>query len=146
MFVLQFVYFQFQNSLSEAVAPLVSGIRFPGLDQPENLLNLLHVAVHAVFSIFVIELLYQKKHNTWFVVKMSVGLAALYIACNLASKLLAAPVLDTISTKILFFIASPFKTIFSIPALLLTHDESSPSDPPPKEGQERAQRPAESVE
>ncbi|MEK6481679.1 hypothetical protein WJR50_29310 [Catalinimonas sp. 4WD22] len=126
LFILQFVYFQMQDVVLENVLVLFSSRAweerpFLLINHPENLFKLLHVFVHAIFSIAIVWYLFRDRQSTWLVVYLSVILLSTYLITNLVAKAWGLFVIDVISTKIYLFIASPFKTIFSIPALKIKH-------------------------
>lgn len=82
-----------------------------------------NIIVHALFSIAIVWFLHKDRRDTLLVVYMSIGLLLFYVAVNAVEKYTEAFVAQLITVRIGAFLASPFKTIFSIPALLLRHPE-----------------------
>lgn len=129
LFLLQFIYFQFQESLI--------GIVKYDLPQLRDLLLLLPVTdltaavrcidimVHALFSIAIVWFLHKDRRSTMLVVYMSIVLFMVYVVVNVVEWYTGGMVMDMLCTTIRTFLASPFKTIFSIPALLLRQPEAT---------------------
>ena len=121
LFLIQFVYYQFQADLHDfylsflPVHQLITGI----INDTDNLVNLLHIFVHALFSISIIYFLYKDHSATILVFSLSVIAMAFYIILNLSTKISGIFFFDIISVKIYIFLASPFITIFSVPMMLL---------------------------
>ncbi len=134
VFLLQFVYFQFQDSLIGIInenAPqlenfLVS-LPFRSLKVAVRYFN---IVVHALFSIAIVWFLHKNQDDTLWVVYLSIGLILFYIGVHAVEKFTGAYVAQLITVRIGTFLASPFKTIFSIPALLLRHNEKTEEQTP----------------
>ena len=127
LFLLQFVYFQFQDSLIDIIAVHAPQLEDALLRLPFHDLKAAvrfhNIIVHALFSIVIVWFLHKDRRDTLLVVYMSVGLLLFYIAVNAVEKYTGAFVAQLITVRVGAFLASPFKTIFSIPALLLRHPE-----------------------
>lgn len=122
IFIAQLVYYQFQNQIQLNLTDyfiINQAISFPLINNPSSILNLLQVLIHALFSIFIVDFLYRERDSTMLIFYLSLILLFTYIITNLLTKFTGIVVFDVISTTIYFFIASPFKTIFSIPMLHL---------------------------
>lgn len=121
LFVLQFVYFQFQGNLNKPVVSLIpeSLIQMTHVNDPLQLASLLHILVHALFSIIIVHYLYANKQSTMFVIKMSLVLIFLFGLLYTSRIFLSSDVIRIAASNLLMFLSTPFKTIFSIPALRL---------------------------
>lgn len=129
LFLLQFVYFQFQDSLIRIIsenAPrlerVLVSLPFRSLPVAVRYFN---IVAHAIFSIVIVWFLHKDKRDTLLVVYLSIGLLLFYVAVHAVEKYTGAYVAQLITVRIGAFLASPFKTIFSIPALLLRHREKT---------------------
>jgi hypothetical protein len=127
LFVLQFIYYQFQGYLD---APLVSMIPayivdLTHVNNPRQLGNILHIIVHASFSVVIVHFLYANRSSTLFVVRMSVLLISVFAVLYILRIFLHADVIKIAASNLLMFLATPFKTIFSIPALKLQPKNTS---------------------
>lgn len=127
LFLLQFIYFQFQDSLIEIIDKDLPSLKefllFLPFHDVKAAVRCFNIIVHALFSIVIVWFLHKDKRNTMLVVYMSIALFAFYIAVNAVEKYTGAFVAQLITVRVGAFLASPFKTIFSIPALLLRPTE-----------------------
>ena len=125
LFLVQFAYYQFQNQIGAAFMDLLPSWFWDivPVNHPTSMAMLLHIFVHAAFSIVIVRFMYADKSHTVFVVWLSVFLLLL---CSLVYGIrIFYPVklLEIISINLLILISSPFKTIFSLPALKLKEAE-----------------------
>lgn len=128
LFVMQFVYYQLQDYVLEGFLQFLPGGGTEGWDflavnQIATLLSLFHIFVHAAFSVLIVHYLYRDIQSTWLVFYFSIILFAVFLLTHFLGKVFDFFIFNIISTKIHLFIASPFKTIFSIPSLKLREDE-----------------------
>ena len=127
LFLLQFIYFQFQDSLVAIIDTHALQLKNVLLSLPfhdlKAAVRFYNIIVHALFSIVIVWFLHKDRRNTLLVTYLSIGLLLFYVAVNAAEKYTGAFVAQLITVRIGAFLASPFKTIFSIPALLLRHPE-----------------------
>jgi hypothetical protein len=123
VFIAQFIYYQFQPVMYEWFVSILpfDQIRFALLNDPETLVNLLHVLVHMAFTLLIIQVLYRDVSGTRLVFYLILLLTILYAGLNIAGKISNLFALDIISVQIYSLISSPFITIFSIPMLLLKY-------------------------
>ena len=132
LFVLQMAYYQMQGVIGDTLTGFLpqqgeAGIPALGINSMKSLVYLIHIGVHAAFSIVIVWFLYKDKSGTMLVFYISLALVAVYVITNLIGKLVDFFTINIISTEILAFISSPFKTIFSVPMLKIKHpDETVP--------------------
>lgn len=134
LFLLQFVYFQFQDSLGEIISVNTPKLENFLVELPFRSLPVavryINIVVHAFFSIAIVWFLHKNKSDTLLVVYLSIGLLLFYIGVHAVEKYTGAFVAQLITVRIGAFLASPFKTIFSIPALLLRQTEKAEEEAP----------------
>lgn len=128
LFLLQFVYFQFQESFVGIIAikmPLLAKLllTLPVADLTASV-RCLHIIMHALFSIAIVWFLHKDKGSTMLVVYMSAILFVLYVIVQMVERYTEALVIELLSVTMRNFLTSPFKTIFSVPALFLRNTEN----------------------
>ncbi|MEQ9440071.1 MAG: hypothetical protein RIG62_13535 [Cyclobacteriaceae bacterium] len=127
LFLLQFIYFQFQESLIEIIDNDMPRLRELLLLLPvtdlKAVVHCFDIIVHALFSIAIVWFLHKDKNSTLLVAYMSILLFMFYVVVNVIEKYTGGLIIQLITVTVRNFLASPFKTIFSIPALLLKHGE-----------------------
>ena len=134
LFLLQFVYFQFQDSLIEIISQSAPRLERELISLPFRsvpvAVRYFSIVVHALFSIAIVWFLHKNRRDTLWVVHLSIGLLLFYVAVHAVEKFTGAYVVQLITVRIGAFLASPFKTIFSIPALLIRHTEKKEEEAP----------------
>ena len=133
LFVIQLIYFHGQGTwLNEwamqafgvaskyGEAVTILGMQF---SHASSILGLVNIVVHAGLSILIIWQLYQDPFNTRFVIILSVVLIVAYLGLYVGGKLTGAVAMQMMSNKIRYFLSSPLKTIFSIPALKVREED-----------------------
>lgn len=133
LFVIQLIYFHGQDTWFNQWAIDAFGVKsqyreaisFLGFQfsHASSLLGLINIFVHAGLSILIIWQLYQDPFNTRFVIILSVVLIFGYLALYVAGKYSGALAIQMMSNKIRYFLSSPLKTIFSIPALKVRDED-----------------------
>jgi hypothetical protein len=105
------------------------GIHF---SHASSLLGLINILVHAGLSILIIWQLYQDPFNTRFVIVLSLILIIGYLGLYLYGKYSSILAVQMMSNKIRYFLSSPLKTIFSIPALKVREEDKNLEPPEPE--------------
>jgi succinate dehydrogenase hydrophobic anchor subunit len=133
LFVIQLAYFHIQGELLNEWATNFFGAKskYTGeiailgytFNHASSFLGLINIIVHAGLSILIIWQLYKDPFNTRFVIILSLVLILGYLGLYAAGKLTGALTFQMMSNKIRYFLSSPLKTIFSIPALKVRDEE-----------------------
>lgn len=128
LFVLQFAYFQMQDVILQPLAGQLSflnGSQIAGItiNQAVNVLRLVPLGMHALFSVVIVWFLYKDWSGTKVVINISILLILLYLITNVLGKFIDEPYIGITSTNLHLFLASPFKTILSIPMLKIKHQD-----------------------
>lgn len=126
LFILQFVFYQMQGSIQDNLSPLIKGIEGVQvlgitINNAGNAVILLPIAVHTLFSVVIIWFLYKDREGTKVVLYISLILIVLYLVTLYIGKVSEFYPIQSASVGLKFFLASPFKTIFSIPMLKIKH-------------------------
>jgi len=127
LFVLQFAYYQMQGLLMFYVenTPFLKSflLSFP-VNHWQIIVFSFDIVVHACFSVVIIYFLHKNRKSTMLVVYMSIILFLVFALLGITAKYSGNIVVGSIFVNTMRFLASPFKTIFSIPALMLKHDDA----------------------
>lgn len=132
LFVVQLAYFHIQDNLLNDWAIHAFGLKsqYDSLSlfgfqfgHFSSVIGLVNILVHAGLSVLIIWQLYKDPFNTRFVIILSLILIMGYLGLYAMGKLTGALTFQMMSNKIRYFLSSPLKTIFSIPALKVREEE-----------------------